>query len=123
MSQADSANIISAASTRRRFLSQAAGAAAGGTVLALANLSPVSAATAPASPLGHPDAALLELEEKIFEQHDLATAYDDEIMRLAKIWNAESRRLYDEALAAEHRGEFTLARKNAGSSLPIYRSA
>jgi hypothetical protein len=43
----------------------------------------------------------LELEEKIFEQHELAAAYDDEIMRLSMIWNDKSRRLYEEALAAE----------------------
>lgn len=36
-------------STRRRFLSQAAGVAAGGTVLALATIPPASAAAAPAS--------------------------------------------------------------------------
>jgi hypothetical protein len=40
-----------AVSTRRRFLSQAAGVAAGGTVLALATIPPALAATAPASPL------------------------------------------------------------------------
>ena len=37
--------------TRRRFLSQAAGVAAGGTALALATIPPASAAAAPASPL------------------------------------------------------------------------
>jgi hypothetical protein len=37
--------------TRRNFLSQAAGVAAGGTVLALTAIPPVSAAAAPASPL------------------------------------------------------------------------
>jgi hypothetical protein len=53
--------------------------AAGGTVLALATIPPAAAATAPASPLDpdpiHPDATLLELEEKIFEQYELATAF------------------------------------------------
>jgi hypothetical protein len=37
--------------TRRRFLSQAAGVAAGSAALALATIPPVSAATAPASPV------------------------------------------------------------------------
>jgi hypothetical protein len=40
--------------SRRRFLSQAAGAAAGGTALALATIPPAPAAAAPATP---PDAA------------------------------------------------------------------
>jgi hypothetical protein len=39
------------APSRRRFLSQAAGVAAGGTVLALATIPPVSAVAAPAVPL------------------------------------------------------------------------
>jgi len=84
--------------TRRRFLSHAASMAAGSAALALATVAPASAAVAPAGPLGHPDATLLELEEKIFEQHELATAYDDEIMRLAKIWNDEGHRLYRQSL-------------------------
>jgi hypothetical protein len=40
-----------AGSTRRHFLSQAAGVAAGGTVLALAVIPPAAAVAAPASPL------------------------------------------------------------------------
>jgi hypothetical protein len=54
MSQADSTNStpMPAAATRRRFLSQAAGVAAGGTVLALATIPPVSAVAVPA---GLPD--------------------------------------------------------------------
>lgn len=108
MTKADSVHstpqlITPADPTRRSFLSTAAGVAAGSTVLALAAISPASAIAAQASALGHPDAPLLELEEKIFEQHDLSAAYDDEIMRLAKIWNAESHRRYQEALAAEKR--------------------
>jgi hypothetical protein len=49
MAQADFKNSITApaVSRRRRFLSQAAGVAAGGTVLALATISPASAAAAP----------------------------------------------------------------------------
>jgi hypothetical protein len=45
------------APTRRRFLSQAASVAAGGTALALATASAASAATAPASPLAAADAS------------------------------------------------------------------
>ncbi len=53
MAQATSDNSITApiVSTRRRFLSQAAGVAAGGTVLALATIPPAPAADAPASAL------------------------------------------------------------------------
>jgi hypothetical protein len=47
------------------------------------------------------DSGLLKLEEQIFEQYEKATAYDDEIARVAEIWTAESTRLYQEALAAE----------------------
>jgi hypothetical protein len=49
MAQADSNNSIPvpAVSTRRRFISQAAGVAAGGTVLALATIPPALAAAAP----------------------------------------------------------------------------
>lgn len=45
--------------------------------------------------------ALLALEAEIFEQYELATAYDDEIIRLAEIWQAESERLYKEVLSRE----------------------
>src|SRR5450432_9382 len=53
MAQADSMNSITAAavSTRRHFLSQAAGVAAGSTALALATIPPAPAADAPASAL------------------------------------------------------------------------
>lgn len=47
----DNSTLMPAAQSRRRFLSQAAGVAAGGTVLALATIPPASAAVAPASPL------------------------------------------------------------------------
>ena len=47
------------------------------------------------------DGALVKLEEQIFEQHELATAHDDEIFRLSEIWTEESNRLYKEALARE----------------------
>jgi hypothetical protein len=47
------------------------------------------------------DSALVKLEEQIFEQYRLATAYDDEIIRLSNIWSAESKRLYLASLDAE----------------------
>jgi hypothetical protein len=47
------------------------------------------------------DTALLKLEEQIFEQHELATSYHDEIFRLGDIWRTESERLYKEALSRE----------------------
>jgi hypothetical protein len=43
------------------------------------------------------DSTLLELEEQFFEQHELATSYNGEIIRLSEIWHAESDRLYREA--------------------------
>jgi hypothetical protein len=57
MAQADSKNSIAApaVSTRRRFLSQAAGVAAGGTVLALATVSATANAAAPMAALASPD--------------------------------------------------------------------
>lgn len=57
MTQADT-NITTpapAVSTRRRFLSRAAGVAAGGTVLALATIPPAVAAVAPTGSLAPPD--------------------------------------------------------------------
>ena len=50
------------------------------------------------------DSALLELEERIFEQYEGAMAYDAEIIRLSDIWTATSHRLYEEALSSEVRG-------------------
>jgi hypothetical protein len=47
------------------------------------------------------DSALLAMEEQFFEQHELAHAHDDEIYRLGDIWQTESKRLYEEALARE----------------------
>jgi hypothetical protein len=49
------------------------------------------------------DSGLIRLEEEFFELEEKAAAYDDEIIRLAEIWGAESNRLYQEALAAEVR--------------------
>lgn len=56
----------------------------------------MAARPALASPLD--DSALLKLEEQILEQHRLATAYDDEIIRLSNIWSDESRRIYAASL-------------------------
>jgi hypothetical protein len=97
MAQVNSENStpMPVASTRRRFLSRAAGVAAGGTVLALAAI-PQAPAAGEAD-----DRELVKLEEQIFEQYQGATAFDDEIVRLAEIWHAESKRLYEEALSRE----------------------
>jgi hypothetical protein len=81
-----------AVSTRRHFLSQAAGVAAGSTALALATIPPAPAADAPASALD-PDSELLHLETQIFEQREAADAYNDEIARLGEIWGDEIARL------------------------------
>jgi hypothetical protein len=75
-------------SSRRGFLSLAAGASALAVI-----------PKAVAAPLD--DSALVKLEEQIFEQYEAATAYDDEIIRLSAIWHAESRRRYDEMLSRE----------------------
>jgi hypothetical protein len=93
MAQANSNNSITAAAvpSRRLFLSQAAGLAAGGTALALATVTPTPAAA--------DDSALLKLEEQIFEQSEAAHAFDDEIIRLCKITIGESKRLADEVSA------------------------
>jgi hypothetical protein len=66
MAQADSDNstTMPVVQSRRRFLSQAAGVAAGGTVLALATIPPAPAAAAPASPLD-PVFALIAAHKKI----------------------------------------------------------
>ena len=79
-------------STRRAFLSTAAGVAAAAAVATKAVALPAD------------DGALLKLEEQFFEQHNLAVAYDDEANRLAAIWTDESRRLYYEALSRELQG-------------------
>jgi hypothetical protein len=89
--------------SRRRFLSQAAGLAAGGTALALATVTPTPAAA--------DDSALLKLEEQIFEQHEAAHAFDDEIDRTLAIWTAEGIRLEREALKEQLAGRPTLTSK------------
>jgi hypothetical protein len=76
---------------RRRFLNVSAGAAAAVAAIAVPK--------ALADQLD--DSALVRLEEEIFEQYEQATAYDDEIHRLAEIWKVESERLYQASLDAE----------------------
>jgi hypothetical protein len=69
-------------------------------IVSTAALTAGSKATASIQP---DDSALLELEERIFEQHAAAREYDDEIERLGAIVRSEGKRLYDEALAEEVR--------------------
>ena len=81
--------------SRRGFLAlTAAASAVSAGSLAVAAMPPLQACA-------QDDSALLALEEKFFEQKELADSYDDEINRLAPIWHAESGRLYDEALREE----------------------
>jgi hypothetical protein len=90
MAQANIHNSISAPSSRRRrflMVSAAASVASVGTLAAAAM--PANQACAVTD-----DSELLKLEEQIFEQHELAAQYDDEIARVAEIWTAESTRLY-----------------------------
>jgi hypothetical protein len=82
--------------TRRHFLSVAAAA-----IPAAVSTAAMAARPSLASP--HDDSALLALEEQYFEQKELADSYTDEIIRLSAIWQAESERLYQEALREEVR--------------------
>ena len=63
----------------------------------------LAAAPAIAHATANSDAALLDLERRIFEQHAAARGYDDEIHRLGTFVQSEAKRLYDEALANEIR--------------------
>src|SRR6267142_6940590 len=80
-------------STRRCFLSQAAGLAAGGTALALATVSATADAAAN-------DSALSKLEEEIFEQYEAAHAHDDEIYKVHEIWRDELIRQESEPISS-----------------------
>jgi hypothetical protein len=76
-------------SSRRRFLTVAAAAASAVSATALAAAAmPVRQACTIAD-----DSALVKLEELIFEQREGGAQYDDEIIRLQKIWTAEAKRL------------------------------
>jgi hypothetical protein len=86
MAQASSNNSTrSPIDSRRGFLTLAAGAA-------------IIATTPAANALPADDATLLDLERQIFEQHDAAAVYDDEIKKQAKIWTAAQQRLYEESI-------------------------
>jgi hypothetical protein len=84
-------------SSRRRFLTIAGAASAvgAGTLAALAVTPPTTAAQCFAAD----DSELLQLEKEIFAARDAAAVYDDELIRLCGIWQAEMSRLDDEVYA------------------------
>jgi hypothetical protein len=114
MSQANSENstAMPVVQSRRRFLSQAAGVAAGGAVLALAAIPPARAAAAPASALAN-DGRLLEMVNRIFELRDVIDESDPEIVRLQNIWTEEMLRLYEASLT----GECTLSKEERSAAV------
>jgi len=71
--------------TRRHLLTIAAGGAFAAAITTKAVALPLD------------DSDLLKLEEQIFEQYEGATAFDDEIYRLHRIWTDEGARLEREA--------------------------
>ena len=77
MAQVDSENntVMPAVQSRRRFLSQAAGVAAGGTVLALAMIPPAAAASAPAGLAANPDPVFALIEAHRAADDALEAAY------------------------------------------------
>jgi hypothetical protein len=81
-------------STRRGFLGGTAAALAAGTAVNVVAL----VATRPATASPSDDSALLALEEEYFNQDELAHSYDDEIDRVADIWQAKSREIYGASL-------------------------
>jgi hypothetical protein len=89
------ANAHNSITSRRRFL----------TVSAAASVASVGTLAVAAMPPGgleacaQDDGALLALEEKFFEQHELAHSCDDEIRRLSAIWHAEANRLWEQSLS------------------------
>jgi len=88
------AALLPAIPSRRLFLSQAAGLAAGGTTaLALATVSATADAAAN-------DSALSKLEEEIFEQYEAAHAHDDEIYKVHEIWRDELIRQESEPISS-----------------------
>ena len=94
MAQADSNNStpMPVVSTRRRFLSQAAGAAAGGTALALAPIPPAPAAAAPAGLLD-PVFSLIEAHRTARDAYLAALAEQnrlDQIGDRAADWVADT---------------------------------
>jgi hypothetical protein len=83
--------------SRRGFLGGSAAALAAGTAVNVAAL----VATRPASASLPDDSALLALEKEYFEQEELASSYDDEINRLAPIWQAKGLELYEASLVGD----------------------
>jgi hypothetical protein len=61
--------------------------------------SAATAVTAPPIEKPSADAALLEMEERIFQHKEAAEAIEPELDRLRAIWEGESLRLFDEARA------------------------
>ena len=78
--------------SRRRFLTVAAAASA-------VSAGSLAVAAMPAAPKD--DRRLLELEEQIFEQYNGACAFNDEILRLSKIWTDKLIAIRDAALSRE----------------------
>jgi hypothetical protein len=89
MIQAETDNSIT---SRRRFLAVAATASA-------VSAGSLAVAAMPAAP--QDDRKLLELEEQIFEQYNGACAFNDEILRLSKIWTDKLIAIRDAALSRE----------------------
>ena len=90
------AKIDNSTTSRRRFMTVAAGA----SVASVGNLAAAAMPMQQTCSLSD-DSELVKLEEQIFEQYEGAAQYDDEIFRLGEIWSAEMDRLYKEALARE----------------------
>jgi hypothetical protein len=71
-----------------------------------------------ASPKPSTDAALLEMEEKIFQHKFAAEAFNPEIDRLQEILREEYRRLYNAAMAAGNAAETTDRHLEHVSAMP-----
>ena len=101
MAQAGSNNTIE--STRKSFTGDRGGITRRLAMNVIVSTAPLTAVSKAAASVQPDDMALLDLEERIFEQHAAAREYDDEIERLGAIVRSEGKRLYDEALAEEVR--------------------
>jgi hypothetical protein len=86
------AAIDNSITSRRRFLAVAAASSA-------VSAGSLAVAAMPAAP--QDDRKLLELEEQIFEQYNGACAFNDEILRLSKIWTDKLIAIRDAALSRE----------------------
>jgi len=78
-------------SSRRKFLTQAAAAVAGGATIGVALPLPGAAVDA--------STRLLTLEKQIFEAYDAAAAYKEDIMRCMSAWRDGLLKLEEEAEA------------------------